>query len=107
MAESARTLGNVATHVLFENDRVRIWEMDLPPGGRSDVHRHDLDYVIVMIEGDRLGAEPEPDTKGAFREPIEFDVEPGRMVYVERGGIETAINVGQKRYREILIELKD
>jgi len=106
MERTARVLGNVGSRVLFENDRVRIWEMDLPPGGRSDVHRHDLDYVIVMIEGDRLGAEPEPDTTGAFREPIEFDVEPGRTVYVQRGGIETAINVGRRRYREILIELK-
>src|SRR5438874_571285 len=34
MGESARVLGNVATRMLFENDRVRIWEMDLPPGGR-------------------------------------------------------------------------
>ena len=106
MERTARVLGKIANKVLFENDRVRIWEMDLPPGGRSDVHRHDLDYVIVMIEGDRLGAEPEPDTVGAFRDPIEFDVEPGRTVYVQRGGIETAINVGKRRYREILIELK-
>jgi hypothetical protein len=106
MERTARALGKIANKVLYENDRVRIWEMDLPPGGRSDVHRHDLDYVIVMIEGDRLGAEPEPDTAGRFREAIEFDVEPGRTVYVERGGIETAINVGKRRYREILIELK-
>jgi predicted metal-dependent enzyme (double-stranded beta helix superfamily) len=106
MAESRRVLGKIADKVLFENERVRIWEMDLPPGGRSDVHRHDLDYVIVMIEGDRLGAEPEPDSAGRFRDPIEFDVEPGMTVYVERGGVETAVNVGKKRYREILIELK-
>jgi len=77
MGESARVLGKVATRMLFENDRVRIWEMDLPPGGRSDVHRHDLDYVLVILEGDRIAAEPEPDTAGAFREPIEFPVEPG------------------------------
>jgi beta-alanine degradation protein BauB len=106
MGESARALGNVATRVLFENDRVRIWEMDLEPGARTDVHRHDLDYVIVIIDGDRIAAEPEPDTAGAFHEPIEFDVKPGQTIYVNRGGVETAINVGQKRYREILIELK-
>jgi hypothetical protein len=106
MNESERVLGNVATRMLFENDRVRIWEMDLEPGGRSDVHRHDNDYVLVILEGDRIAAEPEPDTAGAFRERIEFDVEPGQTIYVNRGGIETAINSGNKRYREILIELK-
>ena len=101
-----RVLGNVANRVLFENDRVRIWEMDLAPGERSDVHRHDHDYVLVILEGDKIAAEPEPDTQGAFRERIEFPVETGQTIYVQRGGIETAINTGAKRYREILIELK-
>ena len=101
-----RELGNVGTRLLMENDRVRIWEMDLAPGARSDVHRHDLDYVIVQIEGDRIAGVPEPDTAGAFREYKEGTAEPGKTYYVTRGGIETAVNVGQRRYREILIELK-
>ena len=40
MAE--QVLGEVATKVLFENDRVRVWEMRLEPGESSPVHRHDL-----------------------------------------------------------------
>ena len=31
----------------------------------------------------------------------------GRAFYVERGGIETAVNAGTEPYRELLIELKD
>lgn len=106
METSQRTLGPVATRVLFENERVRIWEMDLAPGARSATHRHDLDYVIVQIAGDRIAATPEPDTRGPFRDYIEGDVEAGKTRFVRQGGIETAINVGQRRYREILIELK-
>ncbi len=106
MSESRRTLGNVATRLLMENDRVRIWELDLAPGTRSDTHRHDVDYVLVQIEGDRIAAQPEPDTGGAYRDYIEGTVEPGKTRYITRGGIETAINVGRRRYREILIELK-
>jgi hypothetical protein len=101
-----RTLGGVGTRILLENDRVRIWELDLAPGGRSAVHRHELDYIIVQIEGDRIAGDPEPDTGGAFRTYLEADVEPGRTRFIARGGVETAINVGQRRYREILIELK-
>src|SRR5512145_1480340 len=97
-----RTLGDVATRLLFENDRVRIWEMDLAPGARSATHRHDLDYVLVQIEGDRIAAEPEPDKKGTFRTYIEAEVVPGKARFLARGGIETAVNVGQRRYREIL-----
>jgi hypothetical protein len=106
MENRARILGNVATRLLHENERVRIWEMDLAPGARSDTHRHEVDYVLVQIEGDRIAALPEPDTGGAFREYIEAEVVPGKVRYISRGGIETAINVGQRRYREILIELK-
>ena len=101
-----RILGNVATRLLHENERVRIWEMDLAPGARSATHRHDLDYVLVQIEGDRIAAEPEPDTGGAYRDYIEADVVPGKVRYISRGGIETAVNVGTRPYREILIELK-
>jgi hypothetical protein len=103
---SERTLGKVATRLLLENERVRIWEMDLAPGARSDPHRHELDYVLVQIEGDRIAGKPEPDTAGAYRNYIEAEVEPGKARFIRRGGIETAINVGQRRYREILIELK-
>jgi hypothetical protein len=92
--------------VLFENDSVRVWELDLAPGARSDTHRHDLDYVLVQIEGDRIAAQPEPDSGGAYRAYIEGDVAPGKTRFIERGGIETAINIGARRYREILIELK-
>ena len=106
MDRPERILGNVATRLLLENDRVRIWEMDLAPGARSATHRHEVDYVLVQIEGDRIAAMPEADSGGAYTEYIEADVVPGKARYIRRGGIETAINIGQRRYREILIELK-
>ena len=106
MEKPERILGEVATRLLVENERVRIWEMDLAPGTRSAIHRHDLDYVLVQIDGDRIAGQPEPDTGGAYRDYIEGEVEPGKTRFIRRGGIETAINVGKRRYREILIELK-
>ena len=102
----ARTFGDVATRLLFENDRVRVWEMDLAPGERSAVHRHELDYVLVQIDGDRIAADFEPDTAGTHQGHVEGAVEPGKTRFIARGGIETAVNVGTRRYREILIELK-
>jgi hypothetical protein len=101
-----RTFGDVATRILFENDRVRVWEMRLAPGARSATHRHDLDYVLVQVDGDRIAAQFEPDTAGALKGYVEGTVEPGKTRFIARGGIETAINVGARTYREILIELK-
>jgi predicted metal-dependent enzyme (double-stranded beta helix superfamily) len=101
-----RELGDVATRVLIDNDRVRIWELDLAPGDSSAVHKHQLDYIIVQLEGDKIAVLPEPDTKGSNTEYLEAGVEPGLVAYLRSGGIETATNVGSTRYREILIELK-
>jgi hypothetical protein len=102
-----RVLGPIGTEVVYENDRVRIWEMRLAPGEASAVHRHDLDYMLVLLEGDKIAAQPEPDTEGAFDEYLEADVVPGSVVYIEKGGVETAVNIGDQPYREIIIELKD
>jgi len=102
-----RTLGEIATRLLFENERVRIWEMRMPPGELGPPHRHELDHVLVQIAGDRMAVVPEPDSEGPYREYLEADVVPGQFFYVTRGGVERAKNVGRETYHEILIELKD
>jgi beta-alanine degradation protein BauB len=102
-----RVLGDVGTRLVWENDRVRIWEMVLEPGERSAVHRHTLDYLLIPLAGDRIGVEVEPDTAGAYRESGDFAVPVGKAQFVARGGIETAVNTGMQTYREILVELKD
>jgi hypothetical protein len=102
-----RVFGGVGSKVLFENDRVKIWEMRLDPGERGAVHRHEMDHVLIQIDGDRMAVEPEPDSQGPYREYLEGDVSPGNFFYVERGGVETAVNVGNKSFHEIIVELKD
>src|SRR5436309_2268004 len=92
MAAEERVLGGVATKVLMENDKVRIWEMRLGPGEDSAIHRHDLDYILVQIDGDRIAGVPEPDTQGEYNEYIEADVTPGNAIFIKKGGIELARN---------------
>jgi hypothetical protein len=107
MADSESRYGDVATRLLFENDRVKIWEMVLEPGADGVLHRHDLDHILVQIDGDRMAVVPDPQTRGPYDEYLEAEVVPGQYFYVERGGIEVARNVGERTYHEILIELKD
>src|SRR5271163_3364323 len=104
---SERNLGTVGTKVLFEDGRVRVWQLTLEPGEESDVHRHDLDHLLIQVAGDRIAVVPEPDSEGPFTEYLEADVLPGAVVPVARGGIETARNVGHLPYVEIIVELKD
>jgi mannose-6-phosphate isomerase-like protein (cupin superfamily) len=107
MVDATRTLGDIATKLLFENARVRIWEMKMKPGEVGGLHRHDTDHILVQISGDRMAVLPEADTAGPYTEYLEADVVPGQYFYVPRGGIERAFNVGTQPYHELLIELKD
>ena len=97
-------IGNVANTVLFEDDNVRIWEMKLEPGEHSDLHHHEHDYFLIIDSGDMVaGVMP----KGG---PMDFFVgripPKGNTVRVPKGNTEWAVNIGQKRYHEVLIELK-
>ena len=104
-----RQFGDIATKLLFENDRVRVWEMRLDPGQKSDLHRHDHDYLMIQVAGDRMAADFEPDSGGPWGHlgHVEGDVFPGNVLWSERGGIETAVNVGEQTFLEVVVELKD
>jgi beta-alanine degradation protein BauB len=104
---SDKPLGDVATKLLHEDDRVKIWEMALEPGQETAPHRHELEYIIVVIEGDRIAGVPHVESTGFSAEYIEAEVQPGSWYRMPRGGVELARNVGSKPYRELLIELKD
>ena len=97
-------LGDVASRVLFEDDDVKIWEMTLEPGEHTDLHHHEHDYYLCIDSGDLVAGIPPKDA------PMDIFVgvipEKGNTVRVPKGGTEWAVNVGKKRYHEILIELK-
>jgi len=97
----------VGTALLFEDDRVRVWQVRLSPGQEGAVHRHTLDHLLVQVSGDRIAVVPEPESQGPFRDYFEADVIPGAVVPVRRGGVERARNVGIEDYLEVVIELKD
>jgi len=107
MAKAERKFGTIADKVVFENERVRIWELRLPPGEKGPVHRHELDHILIQLDGDRMAVHPEPDTTGPYAEYLEADVFPGNTIYVPRGGVEVAHNIGKRTYHEIIVELKD
>ena len=100
MTQDARPLGKVANKLLFENEVVRVWELTLAPGERSDRHRHDLPYLLCVVEGSQVDAEIE----GIGH--VEIPVQPGSVFFVPPGATETAVNATRQPFREILIELK-
>lgn len=44
-----RAMGEVGTKLLFEDERVRVWQVRLAPGEQGAVHRHELDHLLVQV----------------------------------------------------------
>jgi len=41
---------NVGDTLLFENDKVKVWHIQLQPGERIHYHRHNFDYFWVVLQ---------------------------------------------------------
>ena len=96
---------NVGTRLLFENDRVRVWDLALQPGEYIEKHVHRDDFLFVVTDGGSLRHVDLTDS--ANDRAVQYD--DGLVVFHEAGqGIvhNRLVNVGDKFYRNIVIELK-
>jgi quercetin dioxygenase-like cupin family protein len=91
----------VGTEILFENDRVRVWEMALAPGESSEFHRHVHDYLFVyvtptLLESRRDGGPPFVRSYG--------DGYAQYSVVGSAGLTHQVRNVGDEPHRQIIVE---
>ncbi|HEY6419714.1 MAG TPA: hypothetical protein VIX59_11985 [Candidatus Binataceae bacterium] len=100
MSEQTNQYGPVATRVMFENDDVRVWEMDLKPGEVCGTHHHTLDYVLFILSGAKIGVE------SPGQKPSSLTAHARGLYFIPAGGIESAHNVGTTRFHEAMFELK-
>jgi hypothetical protein len=90
--------------LLFENDRVRIWELVLKPGEVCNWHDHSNDHLLVIVDGCKV-RDNSGDTEGEGGDIPDHQVffvpgTPGRM--------EWPVNASSDRtLRELIIDLKD
>ena len=101
MNEQASEYGPVATRMIFDNDDVRVWEMDLAPGAVCGLHHHTMDYVLFILSSANVGAQAP-----GGRKMMPFPVKARATYFVPAGGIESAHNMGDTRFFEALFELK-
>lgn len=92
-------MGEVGTRLVFENDRVKVWEFTLEPGQALEAHTHQHDYFFYPIEGGTLEV-----TRPGRVDRVELQA--GRVYWRAGGDTHGARNVGPVRYHEVLVELK-
>lgn len=92
----------IGSELLFENDRVRVWELRLAPGERSERHRHQADYLSIFLTRSRLAVHR------SDREVESVEEGPGFTAYHSVTGsfVQALENAGSSEHREILVELK-
>src|SRR5262245_38232039 len=98
-----RITSEVGTKLLFENDRVRVWDLRLAPGEQTEFHRHSTDFLYVVIGDGELQTLFADGTADSPREMKDGDV---RFRDVPDESVHAAKNVGRTPWRNIVVELK-
>lgn len=109
--------GYVGSTVIYEDERVRVWNFTLNPGEMTSMHRHDHDYHFVAVQPTQLEVWGEDGTVlfdfraegtlgfkvvGDYLHPIAENV---RLPYLVPR-THAAKNIGPNVYNEILFESK-
>ena len=92
-------MAEVGTKLVFENERVRVWEFTLAPGQEIGSHHHPHDYFFYPIEGGTLEV-----TRASG--VTQATLETGKVYFRKGGDTHAAKNIGAERYHEVLVELK-
>jgi quercetin dioxygenase-like cupin family protein len=92
-------MAEVGTKLIFENDRVRVWEFTLRPGESIEAHKHDNDYFFYPIEGATLDVIRASGT-------TQLTLKTGEVYFRKGGDTHAARNSDDHRYHELLVELK-
>jgi hypothetical protein len=97
---------NVGSRVLFENERVRVWDLRLQPGERLDKHIHRNDYFFI-IESGSLIRFANPDDESEYRDTQFTDGQISWVAVPTEGKVDNRLeNIGDKLHRNYVIELK-
>ncbi len=95
--------GQVGTKLLYENEKVKVWEFRLAPGELIPMHTHLMDYLFHVYEGSTLEVTYPEEMKAPARQ---LDLKAGDVRFVKKGGRHAARNAGRQPYVEVLVELK-
>ena len=93
--------------MIYEDERVRIWDQLIEPGGTTGPHRHELPYALVTVEGSSLDVLPIPGFPTIHGdEKLSIVIESQSVGVLPEGSVEEAFNTGDRPYRAILVEFK-
>lgn len=98
--EAVSTTHEPHHRVVFEDDHVRIFNVELPPGESTLLHRHESDYYVVIVGA----ADIEDQAENEEPQHVHFDG--GEVVTGHSGHVHKVTNVGAQPFRNVGVEMK-
>jgi quercetin dioxygenase-like cupin family protein len=88
-------------HRIYEDGRVTVFLLDIPPGQATVLHRHDRDMLSVFVNGGR--------TRASFNgaPPVEDSFTPGEVRFRSAGFTHSTENLGTDRFLSVIFEFTD
>lgn len=88
-------------HLVFENEYVKVFQVEVPAHSETFYHQHDRDYVFVtlgdsVVENVRLN---EP--------PVKLELKDGETRFTKGGFAHKAMNLSDKAFKNLTVELKN
>ena len=95
----------VGTRVLFENERVRVWDLALAPGASLAKHIHRNDYLFIVVSGGLIRF-ADPDNPAEYSD-VQFADDQVEFLDVGEGKVDNRLtNIGTTSHRNFVVELK-
>jgi quercetin dioxygenase-like cupin family protein len=91
----------IGTDLIYEDERIRVWRIELAPGEETGFHTHELDYTTVVVDGDVVAR---PNADGTVDT---ITVAPGQLMRWYDGPLGHSLkNAGTKPFRNVIVEIK-
>jgi quercetin dioxygenase-like cupin family protein len=95
----------VGTRLLFENERIRVWDITLEPGERLPFHRHRTSYFYRCEAGGTLRVRTPDGDDAEYESPADevhfHEIGPDELV------VHDLENIGETTVRFTTVELLD
>ena len=101
-SKTGKPLGPIGTKVLFENEHIRVWSVELPPKGHQPLHEHEHPYLVVPVSEGKALMRWEDGREREITDVL------GNVVYREAsGGPHELFNLEERsKMHSILVEIK-
>src|SRR5438309_1264471 len=87
-------------HLVFENEYVRVFKVEVAPHAETLYHKHDVDYVFVTL------GDSDVESVRVGEQPVRLQLKDGETRFTKGGFAHKAVNRSDKPFVNVTVELE-